>query len=55
MNTWNELNGPLLEAAEMGDAAAVKVLIDKGADVNAKREDGMTACFRPAWRRPRRT
>lgn len=38
-----ELNDRLWEAARKGDAAAVKMLLDKGADVNAKFRYGATA------------
>jgi ankyrin repeat protein len=34
---------PLARAAKAGDASAARFLIAKGADVNAKREDGMSA------------
>src|SRR5262245_35511182 len=34
---------PLIEAAKHGDAAAVRTLIQKGADVNATEPDGTTA------------
>ncbi len=38
-----QLNDQLWEAARKGDAAAVKALLDKGADVNAKFRYGATA------------
>ena len=36
-------DAPLLEAAKAGDAAAVRALLDQGADVNAPAVDGATA------------
>ena len=36
-------NAPVADAAERGDAAAVRTLIAQGADVNAAQGDGMTA------------
>jgi Ankyrin repeats (3 copies) len=44
------LNDQLWEAARAGDAAAVKALLDKGADVNAKFRYGTTALFKAAER-----
>jgi hypothetical protein len=41
--TKQELNDQLWEAARKGDAVAVKALLDKGADVNAKFRYGATA------------
>jgi hypothetical protein len=49
-NTKQELNDQLWEAARKGDAAAVKTLLDKGADVNAKFRYGTTALFKAAER-----
>src|SRR5690349_8126434 len=34
---------PLVDAAERGDAAAVRTLLTQKADANAAREDGLTA------------
>lgn len=42
------LNEQLYEAARKGDAAEVKALLDKGADVNAKFRYGATALFKAA-------
>jgi ankyrin repeat protein len=44
------LNEQLYEAARKGDAAEVKALLDKGADVNAKFRYGATALFKAAER-----
>lgn len=44
------LNDQLWEAARKGDAAAVKALLDRGADVNAKFRYGATALFKAAER-----
>lgn len=44
------LNDQLYEAARKGDAAEVKALLDKGADVNAKFRYGATALFKAAER-----
>ncbi|HLM56240.1 MAG TPA: ankyrin repeat domain-containing protein [Pyrinomonadaceae bacterium] len=44
------LNDQLYEAARKGDAAEVKALLDKGADVNAKFRYGTTALFKAAER-----
>lgn len=38
-----ELEDKLMEAAKKGDTVTVQTPIDKGADVNAKDEDGKTA------------
>lgn len=43
-----QLNDQLYEAARKGDAAEVKALLDKGADVNAKFRYGATAIFKAA-------
>jgi hypothetical protein len=43
-----ELNDQMWEAARKGDAVAVKALLDKGADVNAKFRYGTTALFKAA-------
>ncbi len=45
-----QLNEQLYEAARRGDATAVKALLDKGADVNAKFRYGATALFKAAER-----
>jgi ankyrin repeat protein len=45
-----QLNEQLYEAARKGDAAQVKALLDKGADVNAKFRYGATALFKAAER-----
>jgi ankyrin repeat protein len=45
-----ELNDQMFEAVRKGDAAAVTVLLDKGADVNARFRYGMTALFKAAER-----
>lgn len=44
------LNEQLYEAARKGDAAEVKAVLDKGADVNAKFRYGATALFKAAER-----
>src|SRR5829696_7371506 len=44
------LNEQLYEAVRKGDAAEVKALLDKGADVNAKFRYGETALFKAAER-----
>ena len=44
------LNDKLWEAARTGDAAAVKSLLEQGADVNAKFRYGQTALFKAAER-----
>lgn len=44
------LNDQLYEAVRKGDAAAVKSLLDSGADVNAKFRYGATALFKAAER-----
>ena len=44
------LNEQLYEAVRKGDAAEVKALLDKGADVNAKFRYGATALFKAAER-----
>src|SRR5919112_2956404 len=44
------LNEQLYEAARKGEAAEVKALLDKGADVNAKFRYGATALFKAAER-----
>lgn len=41
MDTY--LNGDLIKATFLGNLPAVQQLIEKGANVNAKREDGVTA------------
>ncbi len=48
--TKQELNDQMWEAARQGDVAAVKALLDKGADVNAKFRYGATALFKAAER-----
>lgn len=45
-----QLNEQLYEAVRKGDAAAVRSLLDKGADVNAKFRYGATALFKAAER-----
>ncbi len=45
-----QLNDQLYEAVRKGDATAVKSLLDKGADVNAKFRYGATALFKAAER-----
>lgn len=45
-----QLNEQLWEATRVGDAAAVKVALDKGADVNAKFRYGQTPLFKAAER-----
>lgn len=49
-DTRQELNDQLWQAARAGDATAVKALLDKGADVNAKFRYGTTALFKAAER-----
>ena len=49
-DTKQALNDQLYEAARKGDAAEVKALLDKGADVNAKFRYGATALFKAAER-----
>ncbi len=41
---------PLMQAAEKGQTETVKGLIAKGADVNSKHKDGLTALMWPAGR-----
>jgi hypothetical protein len=43
-----QLNDQLYEAVRAGDAAAVRALLDRGADVNAKFRYGATALFKAA-------
>ena len=43
-----ELNDQMWEAVRQGDAATVKALLDKGADVNARFRYGTTALFKAA-------
>lgn len=45
-----QLDEQLWEASRKGDVAAVKTLLDKGADVNAKFRYGTTALFKAAER-----
>ncbi|HEV3468973.1 MAG TPA: ankyrin repeat domain-containing protein [Pyrinomonadaceae bacterium] len=45
-----KLNEQLYEAVRRGDAAEVKALLDRGADVNAKFRYGATALFKAAER-----
>jgi len=45
-----QLNEQLYEAVRRGDAAEVKALLDKGADVNARFRYGATALFKAAER-----
>jgi ankyrin repeat protein len=45
-----QLNEQLYEAVRKGDTAAVRTLLDKGADVNAKFRYGATALFKAAER-----
>ena len=45
-----ELNDQMWEAVRKGDAAAVRALLDKGADVNARFRYGSTALFKAAER-----
>jgi ankyrin repeat protein len=40
---YADINADLLESAEKGNVTAVKALLDKGADINAKDEGGWTA------------
>jgi ankyrin repeat protein len=49
-DTKQALNEQLYEAARKGDAAEVRALLDKGADVNAKFRYGATALFKAAER-----
>lgn len=49
-NSKQELNDQMWEAVRQGDAAAVKSLLDKGADVNARFRYGSTALFKAAER-----
>lgn len=49
-NPKQELNDQLFEATRAGDAVAVKALLDKGADVNARFRYGTTALFKAAER-----
>ena len=46
----NAADAPLADAAERRDRAAVRALIDKGADVNLAQVDGMTALHWAAYR-----
>jgi len=43
VNAWSEINEEFIEAVITGDINQVKVLLNKGADVNAKDEAGQTA------------
>ncbi len=43
------LNAELLSAAANGDTQKAKELLDKGADVNAKSDDGLAALVYAAW------
>ena len=45
---YGGINAKLLEAANAGDATEVERLLEKGADVNAKAKDGMTALMAAA-------
>ncbi len=48
--SWANINGDLVTAARKGDIEAVKSYIAKGADVNAKDSDGLTALqFAARW------
>ena len=38
-----DINSELIEAAKNGDTVSIKALLDAGADVNVKGEDGYTA------------
>ena len=38
-----DLNSKLLKAAKLGDTDAIETLVSKGADVNAKDDNGITA------------
>lgn len=49
-NAQQELNDQMWEAVRKGDVALVTVLLDKGADVNAKFRYGTTALFKAAER-----
>lgn len=49
-DTKQALNEQFYEAARKGDAAEVRALLDKGADVNAKFRYGATALFKAAER-----
>ena len=49
-NPKQELNDQMWEAVRKGDVAAVKALLDQGADVNAKFRYGATALFKAAER-----
>ncbi|MCH7804350.1 MAG: ankyrin repeat domain-containing protein [Acidobacteria bacterium] len=40
-----DINSQLIEAAKNGDTVSIKALLDAGADVNAKNEDGLTALW----------
>ncbi|MDP7178953.1 MAG: ankyrin repeat domain-containing protein, partial [Verrucomicrobiota bacterium] len=41
--------GPIHDAAEEGDLAGVQAELDKGANVNAKNQNGATPLHRAAW------
>ncbi|MBI4824375.1 MAG: ankyrin repeat domain-containing protein [Nitrospirae bacterium] len=43
LSLYAGINDDLIIAAARGDIAKIKELLDKGADVNAKTNDGMTA------------
>jgi hypothetical protein len=45
----SSLNDQLIQAARDGDTAAVRQLLDKGANIEAKDKDGETALIVAAW------
>ena len=44
-----DINQELIKATKQGDTAAVKALLTRGADVNAKNKKGETALMGAAW------
>jgi ankyrin repeat protein len=45
----SELNWQLFKAAKNGDFEAVKTLLDRGADIDAKVKGGLTPLHLTAW------
>ncbi len=43
LNSYADDAKDLIDAAKKGDTAGIKALLDKGADVNAKNNNGVTA------------